>query len=456
MKTILYAFTLILAVSLGACAPLDTIGIQTVRPPVKDPSAEPGPRFPYSVVVRPLKVASGVPTEFRSNSLFTPIKYNAPFATLLQKNFADYILQADLFNSVAIREDEANKPKLYIRGSVKKFNWSETGSIWMTAALSVATLAIWPLCGGAINWPAGEAEIEVIIEDQRTGETVYSKTVSKRIEESLSIYSSKRDTPAAQLLEAYTGVCEQIAADIRNNSILIDNNIATCALKPSREEKAAEAQKPEEQQPLKVLLVNPQNGAKICGRKVEIAVSARGPTELSSVVVLLNDQIVIEKLQIGSKEIEFKENLDLKEGRSAIMVIALDILGGKSKAEAEFFSAPIFVEILQPASGAKVNSPVKCKFRILCAEGIAEYTISIDGKGKLREQPGTDTIKDFEELLILASGRHVVEIQALDRQGNVGKASITLNAEESEPGTAPVPPPVEDKPKETPGVKDSK
>lgn len=218
MKHAGYILILILAAwALAACAPVEVVYVKTTRGPEAFKK-----KIDMVVKVEKLDVGPEIPREFESHALYEPLKYSGNLAEDLTRSFAGYLGGTGLFKEVVTEYDSPKEAGIVIRGRVNRFHWEETGSLWTSTALAVLTLNLYPVLGGPINWPAGEAEIVVEVFKTGSGKRICGKLRGEAVaEEALSIYQNEKDTPEAQLMEAYTRACEQLAEKLNGEA----NNI---------------------------------------------------------------------------------------------------------------------------------------------------------------------------------------------------------------------------------------
>jgi hypothetical protein len=264
----------------ASCAP-DTLITVQASPPSKMMVT----KLPYDVTVETFVLRRGIPTEFDSHTAGEPIKYADPLDKAVTSAFCEFMRRANVFKSIEYTGMEKSKsfeaflkkagyldkgilalcfapiikseefqmkiarkepkpgPDLILKGNVKEFAWRETGSLWTTTFITILTLDLYPLLGGAMNWPEGEASIEIKLVDARSGELVASYERNSVKSDSLSFYGAADDTPSHQLMDAFTMVCETIANDLNRESDMIKKKMSELAALKNPPAKETEAGK---------------------------------------------------------------------------------------------------------------------------------------------------------------------------------------------------------------------
>jgi hypothetical protein len=100
-----------------------------------------------------------------------------------------------------------------LQGIVRKYSWKETESFWLTLGLTVLTLDIYPLLGGAITWPEGSASFSFSLR-YPGGKTFKTYQAAAAKTESLSMYRLSDDTPGKQLMKASAAAAEKLVSQI--------------------------------------------------------------------------------------------------------------------------------------------------------------------------------------------------------------------------------------------------
>lgn len=288
----------------------------------------------YSVYIAPLENNNQIPLSFSSHASFKELRVKGSISKQIYSSIKSHIESTGLFKKVLEHPEEAD---LVIKPVIDNITWEDSGSFWTTVLYTTGTLGIYPLAGGALSWPVGEVKLKINLSSS-LGDMYKTYETAKKVDESFSLYSFEKATPARQLSLALNMCLEDLG-----NSIYSDQSEIVTFLAKSKKTLAKNEVNSGDigkdthkaNKHLELNIVKPLDNDSIPYASCWLEISFNSSSILSEMEVSVNNKII--EFPFNMKAASSSSRLiRLIDGVNSVKVTAINKMGVKTEEKISF------------------------------------------------------------------------------------------------------------------------